>query len=120
MPIEWSIFFTTIALAILGFLWAQSRKIDVIHQALFGVNGRNGVLRNVRAIEEETRTIDERIDDSRLELTNRISAQLAEAQARFIERIDNVRSDITENRRDYTQRFEEVKVDLRALQARKR
>lgn len=120
MPVDWAIFFTTIGLAILGFIWAQSRKIDIIHQALFGVNGKNGVLRSVQALNVEARTVDERIVDSRHDLAGKMQIEIAELNASFIERTDDIKRDLSETRRDYIQRFEEVKLDIRDLRARKR
>ena len=98
----WEAVITAITLAILGFLWTQSRKLDTIHQALFGVNGRNGILRNVTILNEEARTVDQRITNSRHDLSNRVQIEIGEMHLDLLKRLD------------------EIKADIRLLQVRKR
>jgi len=75
MPeLQWSYINTAIILTVLGYLWAQSKKVDAIYQALFGVDGRNGVLRRLDVLDAETSTIDGRISASR-HATNDVAAK---------------------------------------------
>ena len=61
--------------------------MDVVYQAFFGVNGRNGVLRRIEKVEGETATVDERIVDSRHMIRSEITELSGTVELRLTERI---------------------------------
>lgn len=76
MPVEWGAINTALLLALGGYLWRQARRVDTIYQALFGVNGRNGMLRRLDIIEALLGTVDKRIEDTRHILRNEFQVAL--------------------------------------------
>lgn len=89
MPdLEWSAVNTAILLGVLGYLWAQARKVDAIYLALFGIDGKNGLRRRIEIIEEQLGTVDERIADTRHLLRNEMQSTIMSTAADLNRRID--------------------------------
>lgn len=65
MPVEWSAIITAVVIGIVAYLWRQAQRVDAIYQALFGIEGRNGIARRVEALERDADTVDKRIMESR-------------------------------------------------------
>lgn len=89
MPdLEWSAINTAVLLGVLGYLWAQARKVDAIYQALFGLDGKNGLRRRLEQLEESSATVDGRIADTRHMLRNETQAAVMglEADIRQLDR----------------------------------
>lgn len=75
---DWSVINTSLLLGLAAYLWKQGHKIDRVYQALFGVEGRNGISRRIEALEASSATVDQRIVDSRHMLRNEFTAKLNE------------------------------------------
>ena len=94
----WSLIISAIVLGFGGYLWVQSRKVDAVYQALFGVNGRNGMLKRLESIELETRTVDERIGESRHAINNRVQELITQLSENTERRLSELRDDIRRKR----------------------
>jgi len=86
-PLDWGALNTALILGLGTYLWRQAKKVDVVYQAFFGVNGRNGVLRRIEKVEGETATVDERIVDSRHMIRSEITELSGTVELRLTERI---------------------------------
>jgi len=86
-PLNWSAVNTALIVATGGYLWRQARKVDVIYQAFFGVNGRNGLLRRVDAVEQETKTVDARIKETRHDIRNEFQVSILQLHDEFDKRM---------------------------------
>lgn len=55
MPaLDWNAINTALTLSIAGYLWRQATKVDAIYQALFGVDGKNGLRARIEKLEDVT------------------------------------------------------------------
>ena len=75
-PIDWGTINTALILALGGYLWKQSGKVDRIYQSLFGVDGQQGLVKRVDVIEAVANTVDERITETRHTLRNEYQVAL--------------------------------------------
>ncbi len=77
-----------------GYIWLQSRKVDVLYQALFGVNGRNGLLKKIDYIESEIRTVDKRIADSRHDINGKTGELVTKQYLNFEKLLDDFKLEV--------------------------
>lgn len=108
MDFDWRVFNTTLILTLIGLFLRQSKKIDVIYQALFGVDGRNGMLRRLDAIDKDAGTVDARITTSRHDSNAKATAAIADWYLLMNKDIDELKADI-----------KELKVDIKELRKEK-
>jgi hypothetical protein len=88
MEFEWKALNTALVLAALGFLWNQSKKIDTIYQALFGVDGKNGMSSRIKALEDGVEVTDGSIETTRHTLRNEFQHVIAEFHEDIEKRLD--------------------------------
>lgn len=88
VPVEWVAINTSVILGIGGFLWRQARKVDVLYQAFFGVNGQNGILRRLDEVMAETKSVDARIGETRHMMRNEMAAAILQLHDELDKRID--------------------------------
>ena len=87
VPVDWSTLNTALILSIGGYLWHQARKVDTIYQAMFGVNGRNGLLSRLGKVEGDSATVDKRIEETRHKLRNEYQATVLQLENGLNERL---------------------------------
>jgi len=88
MELEWRALNTTLATAAIIFLWKQSKKIDTIYQALFGVNGNNGMASRIKSLEEGVEVTDGSIETTRHTLRNEFQLALSGMHNDFEEKLE--------------------------------
>lgn len=88
VPIEWAVINTSAIVAVGGYVWRQARKVDVLYQAFFGVDGRNGILRRLDEVMAETKSVDTRIGETRHMMRNEMAAALLQLHDELDRRID--------------------------------
>lgn len=91
MTLDWSAINTALILAGGAYLWRQSQKIDTIYQSLYGVDGRNGMLKRLELLESETGTVDKRIEQTRHLLRNEIQVGILRTREDIEARLDRER-----------------------------
>lgn len=88
MPsIEWVAINTAVVLGLGGYVWRQARKVDVLYQAFFGVDGRNGLLRRLDDVMADAKTVDERLRDTRHTIRNELQAAVLQLHDEFDKRM---------------------------------
>ena len=88
VPVQWAAFNSAALLGLGGYLWRQSRKIDVLYQAFFGVNGRNGLLRRLDDVMADAKTVDQRITETRHQIRNEFQTALLQLHDEIDKRLD--------------------------------
>lgn len=54
MPFDWSTVNTALLLGALGYLWRQSRIVDSMRQSVFGIDGRGGLIEEMKMLRTRT------------------------------------------------------------------
>jgi len=88
VPIQWAVINTAAIVAMGGYLWRQSRKVDVLYQAFFGVDGRNGILRRLDEVLADAKSVDARIADTRHTMRNEMQTAIMQLHDELDRRID--------------------------------
>lgn len=82
MNLDWSAVNTALLLAVGGFLWHQSRVVDSVRQALFGVEGQGGALAEIKILRERTHDLagTMQVLNTTVELLNRTLEKMPHAK----------------------------------------
>lgn len=84
MPaLDWGAINTALILGLAAYLWRQATKVDAIYQAIFGVDGRNGLMRRIETLEADLKTMPDRIMQSRHDLRDELTLRFDQAVRRI-------------------------------------
>jgi hypothetical protein len=86
--INWSVINTALLLGAIGYLYRQARLVDQIRQALFGMDGQQGLIKQVSTIEADAKTIDKRIMETRHTIRNEFQGALLTLHDEIDKRLD--------------------------------
>ena len=96
MPIEWSAIVTAVMVGMLGYLWRQNQRIEQLHQALFGVHGKNGLRHRM---EEQEASLDTRAGAAASSAAGReLLSQIAALQ-KEVDTLSRWKEDVTNRRK---------------------
>jgi hypothetical protein len=45
LPIEWGAIVVSLLIGVASYAWRQARRVDILYQALYGVEGKDGLIR---------------------------------------------------------------------------
>jgi len=90
----WRIVVSAAVLGYGGYIWIQAHKVSTLYQSMFGVGGRNGILKRIDILEGETKSIDSRITETRHEINNKTTVLVGELMENIRRELDDIKSEV--------------------------